>query len=180
MRAEIAQMQLRCREPAIYQVVPDWSAAPADAIKFQNIVHLQAPLTAKQRLLKRVCLAATWTSAVGVMIAPYLEQTIFVVCATALIAIAAAIVESASGLAVEQPRYLLRQWGWLTEQGGQSHLPGQTAVFQWSDAVNIALADDHLLAEFADGTAFFVTPSDLIDDDWSTLNRWLRNRVIEN
>lgn len=73
-------------------------------------------------------------------------------------------------------RYAFGLWGWVTPQGGQAHLPGITSQFKWSDANEIAVSDEQIVAYFHDGSAFYISPSDLLpdsDSDWHTLHDWI-------
>ena len=180
VRREVERLQQRCSEPAVCQVVPDWSRAPPGALRFQNLVHARPPLSPKQRVLRRIRWAIDWLLAIGIIAAAILDlgfSSIAVLMAASIVVMAIAW---RLGLGEESARYMFRQWGWLTEQGGQAHLPGMTAIFNWHDASSLEIDESRLLARFNNDTAILIKPEDLQVGDWPTLIAWLSEHVVEN
>jgi hypothetical protein len=77
---------------------------------------------------------------------------------------------------LSSPGLMCRTWGWITPVRIESHAPGQVLACQWQDVLKIEFTEPSILVMFEGQSSLRLTPSDLLDENWSTLINWLKRR----
>ena len=172
VRAQILKFQLQATDPPIYETVPDWATSPPDAIRFQNLVPVAADHFNPNRLWMWLASVASFVFVVASVISVMAENDDHIPTL-----IVAAVVSAGVAFITHENRFQFklswRQWGWLTPEGCQTHFPGSTWKFEWSEPTTVRLDEEQLDATFEDGRMLSIRPADLLDGEWSTLAQWV-------
>lgn len=161
----------------IYESLPDWTKAPENAVRFQATI---APATQDKIVAPTYWICLITSSLVGCTILFYfgLDWAIALLVFTMVIAASAELY--AISVRSLQSTFSIRHWGWLTDQGCQTHFPEATYAFGWDEAQNLESDEQGVLATFEDGGKFRLGSDDLLSGDWSTVLGWIEHWKIEH
>ena len=165
-------------DPAVYQVVPDWSQKPDSAIAFHHYVQATQPPTKRELRQVRLYSLIGFLSTAGIVLSLVIEIDAVYIAVLVVIAIVSQVIIYPNYVRMDSARFVVGQWGWLGEEGGQTHVPGTTRRFLWADANRIEVFESRLAASFENDALLVIEPADLScvpqNDAMGPDDRWQR------
>ena len=177
VRQIIDAMRMAADQPAVYQVLPDWSDAPAEAIRLQNHLMLKPPASGVMIALHWGLTIATYGIGIAAVFLIYHDAGAVITGVVGVAAIALSVLQAESWKRISPNPYYIRQWGWITETTVDAQNPYEHHRFRWSEATDIQVSQEMIRATLDNASPFTVTPDSLIgdkvNDDWSKLSDWV-------